>query len=130
MATDREFQRWVMERMLDIHRDVLEVNKRSLIIMGIVEDMQASVAALKQELKESQDDVARQLTQTNTTLGVMQAQSQRIADLIAAGGASVEQLTALKTDIDGVVTGLRGVNVQRDQADADLAAGTQANIPG
>lgn len=105
-------------------------NLHQEIIMQELDDLKADIQTLKAQGAEAKADSARHEARTGEAVGLLQALSAKIDALATQpGGASPAELAALRTETQAAIADFGAADVQRDAADATLAAGVAANTP-
>jgi hypothetical protein len=118
-----------LERLiLSLHTTL---NLRLDSFMITFEDYQAKIDELNAAAIEAKADATRQAVQTEAAVGLLQALSAKIGDLVAQGAGAITQaqLDALGAQVSTALTDLADANAARDAADATLAAGVAENTP-
>lgn len=94
------------------------------------DDTKAGLEAIIVAATEAKADATRQRGLIDQAVGLMQALNAKIGELAGqAGGATAADLASLRDLTATALSGLGAANTARDEADADLAAGTAQNTP-
>jgi multidrug resistance efflux pump len=132
-TTDQRLQR-IEDLVRTVNRNVLNLSRWSIDIMTQLQDLEAKVDLLTAAAADAKADSAAQRALGVQVVGQLQDMNQAIVDLraqVAAGQAvTPEDLDRLSGKVQGSLDLFATANAERDQAQADLAAGASANTGG
>lgn len=122
----------IEQRLLRIHRDLLDLTERTITTMGIIEDLNAKLDLLQASLVDAKADAARQTALAQQGVQTMQDMKAALDDLRNNQGIPPDvqtQLEALSGKLDASITTAEEANATRDAADASLQAGIAGVAP-
>ena len=128
MTAATDTQLLLLQRLILSRQTTANIQQE--LIMSELSDLQAQVQQTVSDLADAKADAARHEASTNSAIGLIQALTAKIAELIAAGvGATPADLAALSALLAPALADSGAANTQRDAADAALDAAVVAGTP-